>query len=409
MVGSETPAGEAPAAGVRRTIDILRGLSIVAVVAFHFHADVLGVILPAGAFGRFAAAVRAVDLPGALGASASALIGAPTYRVDLFLFVSGVVFALSPSRSPYQFLVRRARAVLPNYWMGSALVALVLVALACVRVAVAHTPLAAEIHHGSRLAGAPYVFEAADLLRSLSLVGRFQDLRAFQVVAPSMWYVMLLLQAYLVFPWLRAFRDRVGNVAFLAAVLAFTWALRAGVFAHDWLPAFGPNGSVLYLIPFRLAPLALGMAASTIVPRAHLEPRRWVAYAGTILAVGWVLVTFWLSADVNAPGTRAGVMGPVTPLALGVPAFWWIAMAARITPGVGPLLGWAGRHSLSILVTQDALRLCTGTWMSLAGGLEVWFWPLLVLFLAASFAWARAWDPLVERVRDRLWPPVVPA
>ncbi len=387
-----------------RRIDILRGISIVAVVAYHFHADLRGVLLPAAAFGAFAAAVRAVDVPGAFSAAASTLIGAVSYRVDLFLFVSGAVLALSSHRPPLEFLKRRARAVLPHYWMGSALVAVCLVALACVRVAVQHAPLAAEIHHGTRLAGAPYVFEAADLVRSASVVGRFQDLRAFQVVAPSMWYVILLLQAYVLFPWLRAFRHRVGDAAFLTAVLAFTWVARAEVFAHDWVPAFGPNGSVLYLIPFRLAPLALGMVASNLVPRIGVEPRRWIAYAGTTPAVVWVLVTFWLAADVNAPGTPSGVIGPILPLALGVPAFWWIATAARMTPVVGPLLSWAGRHSLAILVVQDVLRFMAGTWMSLAGGLEAWFWPLLAVFLAASFALARVWDPLVQRTRDRLWP-----
>ncbi|MFN7953601.1 MAG: acyltransferase family protein [bacterium] len=386
------------------TLDVLRGLTIAAVTAYHFHADTRGLALPPDLPHAFLAAVRAHDPRGALGTVARICVAAPAYRLDLFLFVTGVVLARAPRRPTVELWKRRARDVLPNYWLGSVAVAAVLVVLAALRSALLGTPLGNEIHDGTRLARAPYVFDALDLARSLAVLGRFEDVRCFQVVAPSMWYVLLLLQAYLLFPALRALRDRVGAPAFLAAVLALTALGRWLVFRFDPLARFGPNPTVLYFIPFRLAPVALGMVASAGMGRAWRAPRRALAYAIALPALAWVAITFGLAARSNQPGTLAGVVGPVAPLALGIPALLWLALAARLTPGLGAGLGWAGQHSLSILVVQDALRLVVGTLVRFDVTLERWFWVLLVPYLGASALLARGWDPLAARFRDRIWP-----
>jgi len=303
-----------------------------------------------------------------------------------------------------EFVRRRTRDVLPNYWLGSLLVAALLVLLAALRSAVSHTPFGEEVHLGTRLARAPYRFEVLDVARSLSVVGRFQDARTFQVVAPSMWYVMLLLQTYLLFPGLRRLHDRLGRARFLCVVLLFTWVARAWVFRFDPLPSFGPNPTVLYWIPFRLAPVALGMVSSGLLARLPAARGALASCALAPVATGWLVITFWLAAPANRPGTVAGVVGPVAPLVLGLPALWWIADAVRRAPIVGPVTRWAGRHSLSVLVMQDALRLTVGTWETLVGELGRRFWPLLVPYLVLAVALARAWDPLVLRLRERWWP-----
>lgn len=385
------------------TLDVLRGLTIAAVTAFHLHADVRGVDAGEAPARGFVAALAAADLRAMLGELAHTLVAAPAFRPDLFLFVTGVVLMRAPPRAFGQFLRRRARAVLPNYWLGSLLFAVLLVALAALRAALAHTSFAEEVHHGTRLARGPFRFEAHDVVRSLSVLGRFQDVRTFQVVAPSMWYVMLLLQIYVLFPALRRLYHALGASRFLAAVLAFTWAARAWTFHADPLPSFGPNPTVLYWIPFRLAPVALGMVTAATLPRLWLPARAVAAYALAAIAGLWVAMAFWLAAAANRPGTLAGVIGPVLPLALALPATWWIADAVRRTPAIGPLTSWAGHHSLSILVMQDLLRLGTGTWQALVGDLGRWFWPLLPAYLALVVALARLWDPLVLRIRDRWW------
>lgn len=386
------------------TIDVLRGLTIAAVTAYHLHADVRGLGTAEAPARGFLAALAAADFRGMIGEAAHALVAAPAFRLDLFLFVTGVVLMRAPSRGAREFLRRRARDVLPNYWLGSLLVAALLAAFAALRAGIAHTSFADELDHGTRLAMAPYRFEALDVVRSLSVLGRFEDVRTFQVVAPSMWYVMLLLQAYVVFPGLRRLHGALGGPRFLVLVVAFTWAARAWAFRFDPLPSFGPNPTVLYWIPFRLAPVALGMVMSGWMSRLPLAGDAVRSHALAVFATAWLVVSFWLASDANRPGTLAGVIGPVAPLALGLPALWWIADAVRRVPALGAVTGWAGRHSLSILVMQDALRLAIGTWVVLVGELGRWFWPLLVPYLALAVALARLWDPLVVRIRERLWP-----
>ncbi len=383
---------------------MLRGLTIAAVTAYHLHADVRGIDTGAAPARGFLAALAAADVRAMVGEAAHTLVATPAFRLDLFLFVTGVVLMRAPPRGTREFLRRRARDVLPNYWLGSLLVAVLLVAFAALRAAITHAPFADELHHGTRLARAPYRFEWLDLLRSVSVLGRFEDVRTFQVVAPSMWYVMLLLQTYAIFPGLRRLREALGAPGFLATVVVFTWAARAGVYRFDPLPSFGPNPTVLYWIPFRLAPVALGMVAGGLLPRLPLARSSLGAIAIAALATAWLVVTFWLAADANRPGTLVGVIGPVAPLALAVPALWWLADAVRRAPALGAATAWAGRHSLSILVIQDALRLVVGTWIVLVGDLDRWFWPLLVPYLALSVVLARSWDPRVLRVRERWWP-----
>ena len=384
----------------RETVDILRGMSIAAVVSFHFYADHLGVMLPASAFQRFSSAIAAHDPVGLIASAAGTLVGTVAYRVDMFLFVTGLVLAMAPRRPVREFLARRARAVLPQYWMGSVLVATCLVLLAVVRALAGNVPIGPEIHHGTQLAGAPYLFEPTDLLLSLSIVGRFESTRTFQVVAPSMWYVMLALQIYILFPWLRALRARVGSLGFVAIIFGVTWAMRESVFAYDWAPGFDRNAAVLYLIPFRLAPVAIGMIAAEWISRQSSTPRRGWLYLGVLPALAWLTISVWLAGDINQPDTWAGIIGPVLPMVLGIPAIWWLAVAARVTPGIGALLAWVGRTSLAVLVVQDALRLVATT----AGAdFGRWFWPLLIVFLVSSAALARLWQPVVEHVRDYFW------
>ncbi len=387
------------------TIDVLRGLTIAAVIAYHLHADTRGVALTPEPLQALLAVLVAHDWRGVVGEAARIVVAAPAYRLDLFLFVTGVVLARGPRRPVGQFWKRRARDVLPNYWLGSLGVALVLIGLAAFRAIALGTSFVDEVGSGTRLARAPYAFQASDLLRSLSVVGRFQETRTFQVVAPSMWYVMLLLQAYGVFPALRALRARTSAPAFLTGVLAFTALARWLVFRFDPLASFGPNPTVLYFIPFRLAPVALGMVSAGALARLPRAPATAPTYAGAVIAIAWVVVSFALATHANAPGTIAGVVGPVAPLALGIPAWLWLAVAVQLTPGLGRALAWAGRHSLSILLAQDALRLVVGTALRFDVPLERAFWPLSIPYLAASMLLARVWDPVAARFRDRIWPP----
>ena len=186
--------------------------------------------------------------------------------------------------------------------------------------------------------------------------------------------------------------------------LAVTWCARALVFRFDPLPGFGPYAAVIDLVPFHLAPLAAGMVAAAWTPRLKGLPTRGTALALIVPAALLLLSAVWGSRDANRPGTLAGILGPIVPLSLGLPAIWVIATTACASPGLGRLLAWAGRHSLSVLVVQDALRLTVGTLLALGIGLGRYVWPLIPVYLAASLLLARAWDPLQRWIAESLWP-----
>ena len=302
---------DAPVHGSPRCqpIDVLRGLTIVWITAFHFYADTRGGPGPLTP-SMFTRAWEQMDAWSVMDMTARTLIALPSYRLDVFLAVTGLVLALSRPVPAMAFWRVRARAILPNYWCGSIAAALLLVGLALLRSSIRGTAPAVEIADGTLLARGLYHFERVDVVRSLSVVGRLQDTRTMQVVAPSLWYVLLAMQLYLVFPLLRWLMDRLGRWLFLGICLATMCIARQSVL-NGWIwPGFGVPGTLIYFLPFRLLGPALGMVAATWVQRGALQPSRSVSVVLVGPAVALVLGTTWYGAD----SARDGIFGTARPL-----------------------------------------------------------------------------------------------
>jgi peptidoglycan/LPS O-acetylase OafA/YrhL len=376
-------------------------MTILWITLFHFYIDTRGAAV-AGP-GRFAAAIERADPAGAVAVAMHALAGLPSFRVDVFLFVSGLALALGRPLPPGTFYRRRARAVLPDYWLGSLAAFLVLVASAALRATFLGGPFPDELHHGSRLAHGPYVFEWPDLVRSASVLGRFASARAMQVVSPSLWYVVLLGQLYLVFPLLRWALRRVGPGWFLAAAAAITWGARGAAFRHAFVPGFDAVQTVICFIPFRLLAPAAGMVVARWAGSLARPPRRAPLWLLSPFAVSGLVVSVWAGADMNTPGTWTGVLGGSLPVAISLPALWVLAWLATPTT-VGGLLTWAGRHSLSLLVVQDFLRFGVGTLLVARGDLADLTWPMAPFYVALALLVTRLWHPLPRAAADRLCP-----
>lgn len=387
-------------------IDILRGLTILWITAYHFHVDTRGgsgIATPAA----FADAFGAQHWGAMLDIAARTLIALPSYRLDVLLFVTGVVLMLSRSTEPLAFWRRRARAIMPNYWLGTLAAALVLVLLALLRSSLKGTDLGAEIHGGTLLARVPYRFEWVDLPLSLSVAGRLATTRTMQVVAPSLWYVLLILQFYVVFPFLRRLLERIGPIAFLAVCAAVMCGGRALVFAGVTWPGFDQNGTLLYFVPFRLFGPALGMVMARWVPTASAPPRRWISRALLAPALAVLVWSMWIGAEAN----QFALTGAVFPLLAGLPALWVIASGVLHSTRATAFFTWMGSHSLSLLVAQDLLRLVTGTVMSIWGRLDPLTWFLMPVYLALVIALTPVWHAVpaaalasVEGLRQRFAP-----
>jgi len=346
-----------------------------------------------------------LDIAGAARVAARAFVGIPGYRLDVFLFLSGLVLALGRPLPAPEFYRRRARAILPDYWLGSLVAFVVLAGLAALRATLLTGGFLDQLHQGTLLAHAPYRFEWLDLLRSASVAGRFQDARSMQVVAPSLWYVMLLGQLYLAIPLLRIAQRRLGPWRFLALAAVITWAGRLAVLHYVTVPGFDSLQTVTCFLPFRLLPPAAGMVAALAKDRLFRSPGGAWLWLLSPPAAGCLLAAAWISLDLNAPGTWVTLLGGTLPLAVALPALWSLALASA---GVRPLrdvLTWAGQHSLSLLVVQDFLRLGTGTLLSARGELSDLTWPLAPAYLALALLLTRAWHPFPRAAADRLWPP----
>lgn len=388
------------------TLDVVRGATILWITVFHFYVDTRGAADGYAGPAAFFSAAGRWDVPEAIRLAALALVGIPGWRVDVFLFLSGLVLSIGGPLPTREFYRRRTRAILPNYWLGSLAAFLLLAALAALRAALLGGGFLAQLHGGTLLAHAPYGFEWLDLVRSASILGRFENARTMQVVAPSLWYVALAGQFYLVFPLLRGALRRLGPGWFLAMAAATTWGARALAFHHVVVPGFDPMQTVTCFIPFRLLPASAGMVAAALGrDRLTRQPRGLLLWVLSPASVGCLLVAAWLSLDVNIPGTRLALVGGVLPLVMSFPALWSLASLAAGGRPLREVLTWAGRNSLSLLVAQDFLRLGVGTLLSVRGDLTALTWPVMPIYVGVVLASTWAWHPLTQAVRDRVWPP----
>jgi hypothetical protein len=96
------------------------------------------------------------------------------------------------------------------------------------------------------------------------------------------------------------------------------------------------------------------------------------------------VVAGWLGADVNQPGTTLALIGPALPMLLALPGLWVVCVAVSAAPVLAPMMTWAGRKALSLLVVQDFLRLGVGTLVACGVGLRDVTWPVLPVYVAAA-------------------------
>ncbi len=374
-----------------RSVDVLRGLTILWIAAFHFYADTRGGPGPIS-LSMFTEAAAQWEAWSVMDMAARTFVALPSYRLDVFLAVTGLVLALSRPLPPLAFWRDRARVILPNYWCGTVAAALLLVGLALLRSGITGTAVAAEISDGTLLGRGPYHFEWADVARSLSVVGRLQGARSMQVVAPSLWYVLLVIQMYLAFPLLRWLMGRLGRWPFLGTCLVTMCLARWYVLNGAEWPGFGASGTLVHFLPFRLFGPALGMVVAVWVQRAAPQPSRRASLLLLGPAMTLVLATIWYGVD----SSTDGIFGAALPLTVGLPALWVISSGLLHVPIGAGILIWIGRHSLSVLVAQDLLRLVTGTTIVLWGRLDALTWYLLPFYLLAVVALTPLWHRVPE-------------
>lgn len=361
------------------SIDIVRGFAILWVLAYHLWTDLRFpnvYVEPRDAFREVWRQLEAADLHQAVAAALEAFLRVGYMGVPLFMILSGASLTLAAMQrgetpaSSARDLPRRLRRLLVPYWAGFAITVAFGAALA----------FAQWQRHG----GDPYI----DYFRNGDINMHTDRLLAGALLFPriwreewqfapegSLWFVLVVVQYYLLFPFalrgLRAAGPAVvagASVAVTIASLALMVAAPGDLQAHRSWVEMG--------IPFRASEFGLGIAVGWAVATGWaLRPdvRTIAAASGGSMFVAGCLITYGdgYASALHWPLISAG-------LALATAAFLCGDRGGVDGSPPGRAFAWAGVTSLALLIVNEPLRSVTHT-MRAEGAGDGWLWAWLVL------------------------------
>jgi peptidoglycan/LPS O-acetylase OafA/YrhL len=419
---STTPASHQanPPPGRIVTVDLLRGLAILWVIVFHLWIDINLIALPPADYYHIA---WDRVMAGEWGSVGTALIDAIArigfQGVPVFMMLSGLALYMSAARSggtgpllPYYFA--RLRRLLVPYWAGFAVFFLAVCSIALLRVWVDGGSFGDQYHNGVTVS-AYHVIDISwsDALVSLAVMTRVLRDEWFSAYPDSLWFVAVLVQYYLLFPFLRSLLDRIGPGWFIAGALVVTVvskglliATLGGLLQGS---AFRFDGGVA---PFRIYDFALGMTLGYLLVhrRASVEEYATSAFdvaglvvLGLLLQIGGTLIDdrqAYFNA-IGAPMVISGLTLLTLPLIAKRPGRFEAATMAR-------LLAWIGTISYAVLIMNEPLRLLASLLrIEGIGDGAMWWCFLVAIYVPASvlaawpFAVATGLIPRPQFARNR--------
>jgi peptidoglycan/LPS O-acetylase OafA/YrhL len=391
---SAQSAHEGPAASARLippdgriiAIDIVRGFAILWVILYHLWTDVkyTDAKSVSDQFRVVPHKIAAGEPINAATAFFDAFLRVGYLGVALFMILSGLSLTLVAMRRDMRpasvptFLYRRLRRVMIPYWFGFVFTIAFAAVLAIVQ-------WQRNGGHGYAwfLANGDVNINAPQLLAGALLVPRFwkEDWR----FAPegSLWFVLLILQYYLLFPLLFPLMKRIGPWFFLALSLAVT------LISLNWIVAVDGslNNATSWtesLAPFRIFEFGLGMTAGYLMttrPQLLLEYTRAPLDVLSIVVLGLLLFVggSMIEADrgdlitFQTPMQALGMALIVLPLIVKIPGRLELSAPGRI-------FAWVGAISYTVLIVNEPLRSVTHT-MRAEGAADAW----LVLWIGVIY------------------------
>lgn len=411
---ADGPSSPVPLTGRIVAIDIVRGFAILWVILYHLWSDVqYPDILSASE--TFQAVPEGLA-GGSLTAVSDAFLRVGYLGVPLFMVLSGLSLTLVAMRRETvltdapRFLYQRLRRVMIPYWVGFAYTLLFLAGLAFVQ-----WQRGGKLAEGAGVAGTPgYVdyflhgdqtIDWGQIWAGLLMVPRmFKNEWQF---APegSLWFVLVIVQYYLLFPLLFPLMKRIGPWTFAAGALAITLAFR-------WA-AIDIDGNFLvsrHLVetaaPFRIFEFALGMAMGSFIAgrgRRALPGAAAIVFSGLLLFISGNLIDplGGETAVLIDPMVALGMALIVLPLIVKIPGALEVSAPGRV-------LAWVGVISYTVLIINEPLRAVTHT---LRNEDAPWAWQALwigVLYMPITLIAARPLAVLLGLV-ERERPPDGPA
>lgn len=385
------------------SLDMLRGFAIMWVILFHLWGDVkIGPRMPRVYQADFRDHLLNGELGGALTSGIDVFCRLGYLGVPLFMMFSGLSLYLSASRpgarsSALDFYRKRLRKVLVPYWVALVVFWLGAIVAAALQVYWNGHSFMYQYHHGVSIA----VFDTIDVTWQKALLHVTMVPRLFGDVwlntpPAGVWFVVLIVQYYLLFPVLRPLLDRVGPVAFLLGAMGIELATRAVTVAlYGGLLAPTALHVITAWAPARISEFAIGMAAGYLMVHRPQLLRRYMTapmdVAG-IVVLGLAGLVAGTTLDWDARYLQ------IINNAVVITGISAIALALIVkTPGLlesnpaGRVLAWVGILSYAMLIVNEPMRLLhNAIRVNMA---DEWRWAFLVVVyvpVGALLAWPLA-------------------
>ena len=386
-------------------IDILRGIAIFWVLLYHVWIDVkLGFPPAADYYERFGDVIA----QGRLASLGTALIDAVCrigfQGVPWFMMLSGLALYISTAgqrrsgswwRDALAFYASRLRRILVPYWAAFALFFATVCAIALYRAQADGGGFIHQYHHGVTVSGYHVIdIGWSDAAASLLIVPRLVRDDWFGVVPNSLWFVVVLAQYYLLFPFLRPLLDRVGPWAFVTIALVSCFLARLWLI-DDIGGLSSPRGIRLdagFAI-FRWYDFALGMTVGYLyVHRRELlheyTSSPWdiagLIFLGLLVHSGGTLIDD-RRGEINAISSIFVITGLTL---LSLPLLMKQPGRLEQSPPIRAF-AWMGPLSFAILIANDLVRLLASL-LRIEGISDPWWWFFLIAVympLTMAIAW----------------------
>jgi peptidoglycan/LPS O-acetylase OafA/YrhL len=265
-------------------IDIIRGLAILWVMTYHLFADMTLKSLagPAGLYPAFGHQVTHLRVLPAIAAFGELVLGQGYMGVALFMMLSGLSLTMNAYRRPEPGLLHgyamRFRRIIVAYWGGVLILVSVVAVVALFQMLLDGGSYAHQWFNVRIAVLSPVLIHWEDVLWALSVVPWVFRAKPATIPVGSLWFVELLLQYYLIFPFALMLLKKIGPWNLMALglvvnIIARAAFIYAGSAAMDNLYV---SRSLESFAVFRGAEFLIGMSLGYLIVHRREAMREWV-------------------------------------------------------------------------------------------------------------------------------------